>query len=192
MCVIDTDFLQRLSEIHGSTDPFDLICRFFNALDVKPYLHGLVYQHEVAHATNPLIQRLLNNHIVEQVDIQTVLSTLPGGEQHYQMMVKDLYRSFTGQPYPTLDVLTNWKAGCSIGEVHTASLCAFLDNENDNIWFLSEDLQVFRILGNLTLYPPFTPVVVMNRSMCCDHIRLNPNPLYPIHRKELKYIAHNR
>ena len=189
--LIDTDFMQHLAAIRQHQDVPGLIDRFFKALDVKPYMHPLIYQRELSIMTNAVIRDVFGRSIVTTPSLESVLDT-PAKKILYDMMVRDLYRIHNRAKFPLNDTFRDWQAGLSLGEIHSATLCAFLNSSSGEIWFLSDDGGAYTTITAYSSSSPYRPIRVLSRHSCCEYLRghgqNNLQDDQKLTRKELRQI----
>lgn len=164
---IDNDFLGHLTKIKRHPNVYDLICRFFQALDVSVWMHPLVYDNEAKDCLNETGKKLFAANVVRPQIFSDVWGRKPGGQQYYEMMVQQIYQDFMGVPYPCANVCSDWRRGKSLGEVHTVVMCAFLS------WncFLSDDGDTGKELGGILQERMTHPINIYNRKNRCDHLK---------------------
>ena len=186
---IDNDFLVHLLDIKKHPDLEQLIKRFFAALQVQVSMHPMVYQYETAILKNPLCAKLLADSTISIVQLDAIWAGKPGGKRYYSMMVQEIYKDFTGKKYPLPDVLGNWKAQCSLGEVHTVVMCAFL------LWdcFLSDDNEAASKLQVIVQNKLNWEVNIFSRKNRCESLKIvDPSQRQGLTSSELKKLAHSR
>lgn len=182
MAVIDNDFLDHLGELRNHDDAFDLIVKFFDALDYKVYIHPLVYKFEKKPGNNPLIERLFNEDVIIVSDFFDVLETKPTDKSRYELIVKQVYREFTGKTFPVNDLYNEWKRHDDLGEVYSAAMCVVLECD----YLLSDDNKAIKYIGNITKRVAQKFINVYSRQQCCDLLKADGL----MSRKELKLIGH--
>ena len=184
MAVIDTDFLNHLGELDNHDNAFDLIVRFFDALNYKVLIHPLVYKHEKKPGTNPLVERLFDEGIITVSEFFTALEKKPIYKDHYDLVTRQIYKEFTGKEFPVIDIFTEWKKEEDFGEVHSAAMCVILDYD----YLLSDDNETVKHMGNTTKRITQKYINVYNRQQCCDFVRATGL----MTRNELRPLAHVR
>jgi len=167
IAVIDNDFLNHLTELKNREDAFELINQFFTALDYRVVMHPLVYLHEKNPNPNPIMERLFQDGVISVMELSEIWAGKPGGQSYYETMVKQIYNTFTGKSYPCKSVCTEWKKQNSLGEVHSASMCIFIDCE----YLLSDDNHAVQYLGDATKRATQKSILVYNRQQCCDSLK---------------------
>jgi hypothetical protein len=95
-------------------------------------MHELVHKHEVI-APTTTIQAIFDNKIVHILEFIAALSLEE--KEYYKMIVSELYNRFRGSSFPVNNILSDWKAGESLGEVHSIAMCVFFEYD----MFLSDD-----------------------------------------------------
>lgn len=163
---IDNDFINHLLEIKSHPDVISLISNFFLDLDVQPYMHQFVYEKEYLICKNEIKNKVFENNIVSVALIEMFLSK-PERKTYYEILVRTIYRGFMGEEYPCEDVLSEWKAQHSLGEVHTVAMCELMG------WdcFLSDDNGVASELSQVISEKLTTPICIYNRQLCCKQIK---------------------
>ncbi len=186
---IDNDFLNHLLEIKGSPDLAGLIRRFFKALDVSTFMHPLVYNKEAIIESNKIRDALVKDNTIDVPNLSDLWKNQNGGKKYYEMMVRGIYKNFTGLEYPCDDVINGWKSRCSLGEVHTVVACAFLMCD----CFLSDDKKASRELQEIVLRILNRPIKIFNRQDRCDYLRTLGCPEREgLSSKELNMLSHSR
>lgn len=163
---IDCDFFQHLIKIERHSDVKGLITNFFSALEVEPAAHPFVYDHEMELMLNQVGRELFQDGVIRREDPGNIWGGSQGQKNYYANMVRQLYKDFSGEEYPC-DVFTQWQSGRSLGEVHTAVMCAFLE------WgyFFSDDWEAGHKLSGLLQNRMAFPIEILNRDACCDSLR---------------------
>jgi len=182
MAVIDTDFLNHLGELNNHDNAFDLIVRFFNALNYKVFMHPLVYKHEKKPGKNPLVERLFDEGIITVSDFLDVVVNNPVEKKQYEFVVRQVYSYFSGSDFPEIDLFTQWKKNADFGEVHSAAMCILLDCD----YLLSDDNKVIRHIGGITKRVAQKFINVYDRKHCCDIVKETGL----MNRMELRILRH--
>ena len=186
---IDNDFLNHLLGIKTEPDLVNLIKRFFRALQVSVFMHPLVFDHEASIINNKTRNELLADNTITVMPLENIWENTPGGREYYSMMVKGIYRDFTGKDYPCEDMFGQWLAMQSLGEVHTVVACAFVLCE----CFLSDDRGAADLLQGIVLRRLNRPINIYNRQNRCDYLRtLDISEREGLNSNELKKLAHSR
>ncbi|MCL2627855.1 MAG: hypothetical protein FWD44_04060 [Oscillospiraceae bacterium] len=167
MAVIDNDFLNHLVELNNRKDAFELIETFFGALEYKVVMHPLVFKYEKSPISNNLMEKLFNEQLICVPELSEIWTNLPTGQIYYNAMVKQIYYEFTGNPYPCSDVCGDWKKQESLGEIHSAAMCASLNYDV----FLSDDNAAVRYLSKAVETAAQKTLIVYNRQQCCDILK---------------------
>ena len=184
---IDNDFLNHLLEIKRHSDLPGLIRRFFKALDVSVFMHPLVYNREALIVPNSVRDALVDDSTISIPAISDIWENQNGGKTYYEMMVRGIYKDFTGNEYPCADFFCDWKAGKSLGEVHTVVACAFIMCD----CFLSDDRGAARELQGIVLRTLNHPINIYNRENRCDILyNKAPSERQDLTTHELKLISH--
>lgn len=183
---IDNDFLNHLLEIKNHPDLPDLIRRFFIALDVSVFMHPFVYKCEAIVITNKVRDILVEDRTISIPELSDIWDNKDGGKMYYEMMVRGIYKDFTGNEYPCNNMFEQWVARQSLGEVHTVVACAFVMSD----CFLSDDRGASEL--QTIVFNRFNrPVHVYNRHDRCDYLRSIALPKNQgLTSKELKMISH--
>jgi hypothetical protein len=182
IAVIDTDFLNHLSELNNHDNAFDLIVRFFDALNYKVLIHPLVHKHEKKPGANPLVKRLFAEGIVTVSDFLDAVVNDSIEKKQYEFVVRQVYRYFTGSDFPNIDLFTQWKKNDDFGEVHSAAMCVTLGCD----YLLSDDKKVIRHIGGITKRVAQKFIHVYDRKQCCDIVKESGL----MNHKELKLLKH--
>ena len=183
---IDNDFLNHLLEIKNSDDLPELIRKFFRALKVSVFMHQFVYEREAIIMRDTTRETLVSDNTIEIVKVGDTWKNISGGREYYSMMVKEIYKSFTGKDYPC-SMFDEWKAGCSLGEVHTVVACAFIMCD----CFLSDDHGAATYLSGIVQRKLNHPINIYNRQNRCEYIRsLEPIEWEGLTSHDLKMISH--
>ena len=181
--VIDNDFLSHLGDLNNHSNAFDIILKFFTELDYKVFMHPFVYKYEMhPDLNNPLVMKLFEEGVITVPDLSEVLNGKSGGKTYYELIVKKIYKEFTGKAFPSIKVCDEWKSRVSLGEAHSAAMCVFMDCN----YLLSDDNDAVRYLGKVTKRATQKFIHVYNRQDCCDFLRKSGK----MSRKELKLIGH--
>ena len=186
---IDNDFLMHLLEINRHEDVYGLICRFFAALGVDAWMHPLVYEKETDGHINRVGERLFQNNIIKRQQFDAIWSADKSGRRYYEMMVQQIYLDFKGTPYPYANICSEWGARKSLGEVHTAVMCAFLG------WncFLSDDNDAARNLGKIMQERMTHLIKVYNRESRCKYLKsMKIEDRMGLTSSELNVLSHSR
>ena len=181
---IDTDYLSHLTAIRDYNDVFELIVRFFTALDVEVLMHPLVGEFEKSPTPNPVLDKLFSEGIITLPAMTDILCAKPGGKLLYEGMVSQIYGDFTGIRYPLGNMYSNWPKRQSFGEVHTATMCVLLDCK----YLFSDDTGAVRHLSRIIKSQTQATVEILNRKMSVE--RLVDSAL--ISRKERRLISYER
>ena len=183
---IDNDFLNHLLDIKNSTDLSELIRKFFKALHVSVFMHQFVYEREAIIVENSTREALVLDNTIEIIQVADTWKNIPGGKEYYSMMVQEIYKSFTGKEYPCA-MFNDWRAGYSLGEVHTVVACAFIMCD----CFLSDDRGAATYLQGIVQRKLNHPIHIYNRQNRCEFIRsLAPAEREGLTSHELKMISH--
>jgi len=182
MAVIDNDFLDHLGDLNNHDDAFDLIVKFFDALDYKVFIHPHVYKYEKKPGKNPLVERLFDEGVITVSDLFDVLACKPIEKTRYELVVKQVYKNFTGREFPKIDLFDKWQTGDDLGEVHSAAMCVILECD----YLLSDDNKAVRYLGDITKKVAQKFIHVYNRQQCCDLVKKTGL----MNRKELRLLGH--
>lgn len=184
---IDNDFLQHLLEIKKSTDLIGLIKRFFSALGVSVSMHPLVYKHEASVISNKNREKLFDEETISVVPLDRLWNE-DGGREYYFIMVKDLYKRFTGKEYPCQEDENSWKARESLGEVHTVVMCKMMSYH----CFLSDDRDAISILQRIINQRWSHPITIHNRKDRCEYLKTKPKEEREnLTTTELSWISHS-
>lgn len=181
--VIDNDFLQHLAETNGSPeDVCRMIQAFFQELDVSPLLHEYVYGNEVNQG-HSVIRKLIDER--EAIKIARlfgdVLKSAPAQRTYYELLVKQIYQSFTGKPYPC-KVFGEWIRGKSLGETHCVVMCLFMNLA----CFLSDDRDA-KSLREIIKGQSAHEIEILSREDCRRQIKDN---LHILQRDDLRKLCH--
>lgn len=117
--VIDTDFLVHIAGINA-VDPVILLDGYRADAGYDLLMHELVYQNEI-HGFERLITPFFEKGIVEC--FQFIDAMKDHERAMYSQYVREIYGQIKGEKFPECDVLTWWKSGISLGEIHEISLC---------------------------------------------------------------------
>lgn len=184
---IDNDFLNHLLGIKNHTDLEQLIKRFFAALQVRVSMHRMVYDHEAIVINNPLRDILVADSTIAIVELESIWNGIPSKKTYYEMIIKEIYKDFTGIEYPCRNVFEDWKAHCSLGEVHTVVMCALLT------WdcFLSDDKEAASKLQAIAIRKLNWTVNIYSREKCCAYLKeLSIEERQGLNSNELKKLSH--
>lgn len=183
---IDCDFLGHLTDIQRYPDVCDLITRFFSALDIEPVVHPFVYDREMTPALNQAGRDLFQKEVIRRVEPAELWEGSDDQRNYYETMVKQLYKDFTGREYPC-EMYTQWRAKQSLGEVHTAVMCAFLECG----YFCSDDKEAGETLSRLLQNRMAFPVEILNRDACCESLKgKTPEERCGLTGDDLKKLSH--
>lgn len=182
---IDNDFLNHLVETTGSQEEIcSLIQDFFQGLDLSPELHQFIWQHETDQ-NNPVIRQLLVDKVVALQTLSNILTTRPDGGRYYELLVRTVYREMTGREYPC-DVYHGWVKSQSLGEVHCAVTCLFLNY----VCLLSDDKEA-KNLKTIMKHKASRPVTILNRTDCRNYLQENPD-CHNLSSNDLHRLCHIR
>lgn len=163
---IDCDFFQKLIKIERHPDVKGLITNFFSALDIAPAAHPFVFDREMEPMLNQVGRELFQEGVIRREDPGNIWGASQEQKDYYEEMVKQLYRDFSGKEYPC-EMFTRWMADHSLGEVHTAVMCAFLG------WgyFYSDDWEAGKKLSGLLRSRMACSIEILNRDACCESLK---------------------
>lgn len=182
---IDNDFLSHLVETSGSQKEIcSLIRDFFQGLDLSPELHQLIWQYETDQK-NPIIRQLLVEKVMAFRALPDILTTRPEGGRYYEFLVRNVYREMTGREYPC-DVYTEWRKFQSLGEVHCAVTCLFLNY----VGLLSDDKEA-KSLKTIMKHKAGRPVQILNRTDCRNYLQGHPD-CHNLSSNDLHRLCHIR
>ena len=186
---IDNDFLNHLLGIRKHPDLISLIKSFFNALCVVPVMHPLVYDREAIIRPDKTRDVLFRDGTISKVELVDILSSQDGGVQYYSLLIKDIYRQFMGKEYPCSDIINDWLAGQSLGEVHTVVMCAFLLYD----CFLSDDGDAALKLQGIVNRRLNWSIAIYSRKNRCDYLRsLDISQRAGLTLNDLNKLSHSR
>lgn len=184
---IDNDFLNHLLEIRMYPQLDQLIKRFFAALQVSVSMHRMVYDHEAKVVENSLRDSLVADNTLSVVELDTIWNCNPSKKAYYKMIVQAIYKDFTGMQYPCDNFFEDWRAQCSLGEVHTVAMCALL------MWdcFLSDDKKAASKLQEIVSRRLNWTVNIYSRENRCTYLKgLSLAEREGLNSSELKKLAH--
>lgn len=184
---IDNDFLNHLLGIKNHTDLEHLIKRFFVALQVRVSMHRMVYDHEAIVLKNSLRDSLIADSTISIVELDSIWNGISSKKKYYEIIVKEIYKDFTGIEYPCNNFFNDWKAQSSLGEVHTVVMCALLT------WdcFLSDDKQAASKLQVIASRKLNWPVNIYSRANCCAYLKdLSLEERQGLNSNDLKKLSH--
>ena len=154
---IDTDFLIHISETKCTVnDLLKYLAIAFEKQNLCGVMHPLVYEKELP-KDFPVIQEIFKNNIVHVVSLKEIFAGEDGEDRraYYSFLVPELFKKLNGADLPFINIFNDWKHKCSLGEVHSISLCLtcgcklFLSDDNDSkrLWRLIEsDFGGFEVL----------------------------------------------
>ncbi len=140
--LVDNDFLNHLvgKKIPVNQPLEEVIKTIFEGLGVEAYMHELVKEHELVLDTMPpgsrkVVISLFQKDYIKIAFLNKILST-EAQKDYYIKMFMDIYYEFKGElPFEEKKILTEWRRGKSLGEVHSLTMCLV---DNFGI-FLSDD-----------------------------------------------------
>ena len=187
VAAIDNDFLNHLLEIKAHPNLLGLIQRFFSALQVNAVMHPLVLHNEAEITSNTTRIALFSSGTITEVDMDSSLFSDESKKQYCYMLIKVIYKDFTGEEYPCEDVINGWVSQKSLGEVHTVVMCALLYYE----CFLSDDHDAAKYLQGIVDRRLNWKVNIYNRQNRCDYIKNLPSELKAdLTRDEIRMLSH--
>lgn len=135
-CVcIDNDFLSHVAESKLTVEVVkSTLSTSFSILSRTAIIHPLVYSHEVM-IDNPIIKSIFQDGIIVRPTMPDIIGEAEEKKEYYCYLVNELYASLHATPIPVSDILTDWKRGSSLGEVHSLTLCVL----TNCAMFLSDD-----------------------------------------------------
>jgi len=116
--------------------------------------------------SNPICERLFDEGIIQTPEMSDVWKNIPDGQVYYEMLVKSIYRGFTGDEYPYKSVLSGWKKQDDFGEVHSAAMYLCMNCD----YLLSDDMNVVRHLSSTALRAVQKHINVLNRDKCYEKL----------------------
>ena len=184
---IDNDFLNHLLEIRTYPNLEDLIFRFFSALQIRAVMHPFVRHNEAEIKQNVVRDNLFSAGIISEVNLDELLFCDEEKVKYYSMIVRVIYKDFTGKDYPCKDVLHDWVSQSNLGEVHTVVMCALLYYD----CFLSDDGDAARDLQGIVSRRLAWRVNIYNRKRSCDYLLSLPQESRSaLNRSEIRLLAH--
>ncbi len=190
LAVVDNDFLNHLVETKNlSIDIKEAIVLLFNELNVNPVMHELVYKNELfcggayINTSQQKALELITEGIVSVVSLSSIISA-PGAAVYYTILFEEIYNKFSEVPLPRINVLTDWRAKLSLGEVHSVVMCFFMKCGI----FLSDDGDAQSLRQYLTESTGFT-IDIYNREMACDRAKEIGSGNFP--RKIRQALSHD-
>lgn len=136
---VDNDFIVKVAETKiASMAPVDILSEIFRGLNIQGIIHPLVYDKEVM-LENPVVQSFFIKHVIDPLEFEDIFQGNDDKKAYYEFLVPELFNALRGEPFPEgTDVLTYWKRQCSLGEIHTVSMCLitncslFLSDDGDS------------------------------------------------------------
>lgn len=179
---VDTDFLIHVSETKcapGETLKYLAIA--FQKFERFGIAHPLVYKNEMP-KDRAVIAEIFKAGVIQIVQWGDIFDGDEGKErkQYYEYLVPQIFRKLTGLDFPVRDIFNDWKRQCSLGEVHSISLCLICGCD----LFLSDDSDSKRI--QRLIKEDFGDVCVLSREEVFDDPRLQDE----IPRKFRKKLSH--
>ena len=161
---VDTDFLLHLVTTDGlGDDRCEIIAELFEKMLVEPIMHGLVHDYELQkpaqRPTAPdaaLALELFAAEVVAVKPLEDIVGEDPDARDYYKLVFSELYQDVKKKAPPIDDILTEWTYHESLGEVHSAVMCVFLDcglflsDDNDSRTLKTSVLTKFNF--NVTVY----------------------------------------
>lgn len=185
---IDNDFVMHLAEIDNwdQTELEDKIKVIMSELDVIAVMHELVYKYELEGGADSRYKEVALNFFRHGVlninNIEDFLET-EEKKQYYEIVLKELYYDFVGDfPCEISDVLKDWKAKASLGEVHTVTMCFIIGCDI----FLSDD-DDSKTLERIIRRKRAFEMKVFNREDVCNRLKERGTSLKKDVRKVIKH-----
>lgn len=166
---VDTDFLIHISETKcAPDDTVTYLAIAFEKIGRIGIAHPLVYQNEIP-KDHVVVSKIFKEKVVQIVQWDDVFVGDKAEDRrlYYQYLVPQIFRKLTGLDLPITDVFTEWKRHCSLGEVHSISLCLICGCD----LFLSDDRDSKRI--QRLIREDFGDVSVLSRAEVFRDPRLN-------------------
>ena len=136
---VDNDFIAKVAQTRKSSmKPAQILVEIFRALNVQGVIHPLVYDKEVMQE-NPIVQSFFVEQVINRLGFEDIFQGDEDKKAYYMFLVPELYYALRGEQLPEgTNVLTYWKRKCSLGEIHTVSMCLvtscslFLSDDGDS------------------------------------------------------------
>lgn len=188
--VIDNDFIEHLLQTDWPDEDggiASLVKDFFQDLQLKPIMHELVYEYELMDVSTPQEIKdtagdFFDTGVVVKKDICAFLPDCTA-KRYYEKVFREIYHDFKGD-VPIGDILGEWKRKCSLGEVHSTTMCVILECDV----FLSDDddsCKLQRIVKEKFSFD----IQVQNRRAACDAIRKRGEKTL-LNKKKRRALAH--
>lgn len=124
--IIDTDFINKITQAPGIADGKELFIRTMEELDVRPVAHYYVATREMV-VCNSIAEDLINSGYIKVYDINDFLHTKED-ESLYMEYFRKWY-NFLNVEQPLekeVDIFNLFRARHSLGEIHSTLLAYFL------------------------------------------------------------------
>ena len=123
---VDNDFVNHLVDCKLKDEELlATIATILSDLKLSTVMHPLVYEKELI-LKNARVDLLFERQIIYKTEFSEILQSDHGRNDYYTYLVGFLYEKLMGKPFPVdgNDVLTYWKYGENLGEIHSVSMCA--------------------------------------------------------------------
>ena len=168
--LVDNDFFYHLTETSVADE--QIFAKFFEDLQVIPFMHELVYKYEFERFATNDQKSLFTNKIINQALFNDIFNQSAAKKKYYKMYMTELYKNLMGAALPVADIFTEWKCGMCLGEVHSVVTCLICGCG----LFLSDDADSKILEDSITDNPKFlSKVIVYNRNDACSFIKKAPN-----------------
>ena len=179
---VDTDFLIHVSETKCTPEEtLKYLVIAFQKFERIGIAHPLVYENEMP-KDHAVVAEIFRAGIIQIIQWGDIFGGDEGEErkQYYEYLVPQIFRKLTGLDFPVRDIFNDWKRQCSLGEVHSISLCLVCECD----LFLSDDSDSKRI--QRLIKEDFGEVRVLSREEIFGDPRLRDD----IPRKFRKKLSH--
>lgn len=132
---VDNDFIAKVAQTRKSSMKHaQILLEIFRALNVQGVIHPLVYDKEVMQE-NPIVQSFFVEQVINRLGFEDIFQGDEDKRAYYMFLVPELYYALRGEQLPEgTNVLTYWKRKCSLGEIHTVSMCLVTSWITENLY----------------------------------------------------------
>lgn len=125
IAAVDNDFVSKIVECDmEDTELFPLIESILSELNLSAVMHPLVFEKELV-LQKDRTRLFFEKQIIHKTEFTEMFQSDIGKKQYYFYLVQFLYPKLMGKSLPVYGegILTYWKCGENLGEVHSVSMC---------------------------------------------------------------------
>ncbi|MBE5912367.1 hypothetical protein [Pseudobutyrivibrio sp.] len=171
IALVDNDFMHKIASIvMQESEWISLVGRLFHDLGCIAGVHSLVYINEMMDVSAPehgknRIKSLTEKEMLLIQDLNKILYD-DDLRNYYKIVFMEICNEYYGE-VPIEDIFTQWKRNCSLGEIHSITMCVLFEFGI----FLSDDIgskTIARSVVENKLCP--NTIIVYSREDAIDYI----------------------